>query len=91
MLYLLYIHKHIGKHFSTCDFPQEFFQGLESHMILTKTFFQKICSFALPRQCQSHDEIMAQVAAVLKQAHKRGVELEYILEVSVSMGIRVYV
>ncbi|RXM34940.1 Nesprin-1 [Acipenser ruthenus] len=62
------------------DKHKEFFQGLESHMILTKTFFQKICSFALPRQCQSHDEIMAQVAAVLKQAHKRGVELEYILE-----------
>ncbi|MGH0176243.1 UNVERIFIED_CONTAM: hypothetical protein FKN15_004424 [Acipenser sinensis] len=62
------------------DKHKEFFQGLESHMILTKTFFQKICSFALPRQCQSHDDIMAQVAAVLKKAHKRGVELEYILE-----------
>ncbi|RXM34120.1 Nesprin-1 [Acipenser ruthenus] len=62
------------------DKHKEFFQGLESHMILTETFFRKICSFALPRECQSHDEIMAQAAAVLKQAHKRGVELEYILE-----------
>uniref|UniRef100_A0A8D0G6Z8 Uncharacterized protein n=1 Tax=Sphenodon punctatus TaxID=8508 RepID=A0A8D0G6Z8_SPHPU len=63
------------------DKHKEYFQGLESHMILTETLFTKISSFALMRETQSHTELMAQASAVLKQAHKRGVELEYILEV----------
>ncbi|KAM8787975.1 nesprin-1-like isoform 3-T3 [Rhynchonycteris naso] len=59
---------------------KEYFQGLESHMILTETLFRKVISFAAPQETQSHMEVMAQAAAVLKGAHKRGVELEYILE-----------
>lgn len=51
-------------------------------MILTETLFRKIISFAVPKETQFHTELMAQASAVLKQAHKRGVELEYILEVS---------
>ncbi|XP_061097143.1 nesprin-1-like isoform X2 [Conger conger] len=62
------------------DKHKEFFQGLESHMILTETFFRKICSFVLPRESQTLEETMAQAQGVLKQAHRRGVELEYILE-----------
>lgn len=50
-------------------------------MILTETLFRKISSFALVRETQSHVDLLAQASAVLKQAHKRGVELEYILEV----------
>ncbi|KAM7172376.1 nesprin-1 isoform 3-T4 [Macrochelys suwanniensis] len=62
------------------DKHKEYFQGLESHMILTETLFRKISSFALLKETESHTKQMAQASAVLKQAHKRGVELEYILE-----------
>lgn len=64
---------------------QEYFQGLESHMILTETLFRKMSSFALLKETQSHSELMTQASAVLKLAHKRGVELEYILEVRISV------
>ena len=50
-------------------------------MILTETLFRKIISFAVPRETQFHTDLMAQASAVLRGAHKRGVELEYILEV----------
>ncbi|XP_076782867.1 nesprin-1 isoform X4 [Arvicanthis niloticus] len=63
----------LGKH-------KEYFQGLESHMILTEMLFRKIVGFAVLEETQSHRNRMAQASAVLKQAHKRGVELEYILE-----------
>uniref|UniRef100_A0A8D2CRP8 Uncharacterized protein n=1 Tax=Sciurus vulgaris TaxID=55149 RepID=A0A8D2CRP8_SCIVU len=59
---------------------KEYFQGLESHMILTETLFRKIISFAVLKETQFHTELMVQASAVLKGAHKRGVELEYILE-----------
>uniref|UniRef100_A0A493T721 Uncharacterized protein n=1 Tax=Anas platyrhynchos platyrhynchos TaxID=8840 RepID=A0A493T721_ANAPP len=62
------------------DKHKEYFQGLESHMILTETLFRKMSSFALLKETQSHSELMTQASAVLKLAHKRGVELEYILE-----------
>ncbi|XP_055981911.1 nesprin-1 isoform X7 [Sorex fumeus] len=62
------------------DKHKEYFQGLESHMILTETLFRKIISFAVPRETQFHAELMAQASSVLKKAHKRGVELEYVLE-----------
>ncbi|XP_037675695.1 nesprin-1 isoform X12 [Choloepus didactylus] len=62
------------------DKHKEYFQGLESHMILTETLFRKIISFAVLKETQFHTELMAQASAVLKRAHKRGVELEYILE-----------
>lgn len=50
-------------------------------MILTETLFRKIISFAVGKETQLHTDRMVQASAVLKQAHKRGVELEYILEV----------
>ncbi|XP_071405405.1 nesprin-1 isoform X2 [Pithys albifrons albifrons] len=62
------------------DKHKEYFQGLESHMILTETLFRKMTTFALLKETQSHSELMTQASAVLKLAHKRGVELEYILE-----------
>ncbi|KAB0401732.1 hypothetical protein E2I00_018438 [Balaenoptera physalus] len=62
------------------DKHKEYFQGLESHMILTETLFRKVISFAVLRETQFHTDLMAQASAVLKGAHKRGVELEYILE-----------
>ncbi|XP_036078730.1 nesprin-1 isoform X13 [Rousettus aegyptiacus] len=62
------------------DKHKEYFQGLESHMILTETLFRKIIGFAAPQETQFHTEVMAQASAVLKGAHRRGVELEYILE-----------
>lgn len=66
---------------NTWNIFQEYFQGLESHMILTETLFRKISSYTSPRETQQHSDLMARASAVLKQAHKRGVELEYILEV----------
>uniref|UniRef100_A0A4W5PDW6 Spectrin repeat containing, nuclear envelope 1b n=1 Tax=Hucho hucho TaxID=62062 RepID=A0A4W5PDW6_9TELE len=62
------------------DKHKEFFQGLESHMILTETFFRKISGLVVPRENQTLEETLAQAQGVLKQAHRRGVELEYILE-----------
>lgn len=57
-------------------------------MILTETLFRKIISFAVPRETQFHTDLMAQASTVLKGAHKRGVELEYILEVRPSSSAR---
>lgn len=54
-------------------------------MILTETLFRKMCSFALLKETQPRSELMTQASAVLKMAHKRGVELEYILEVRISV------
>uniref|UniRef100_A0A4W5RRV1 Spectrin repeat containing, nuclear envelope 1b n=1 Tax=Hucho hucho TaxID=62062 RepID=A0A4W5RRV1_9TELE len=62
------------------DKHKEFFQGLESHMILTETFFRKISGLVVPREKQALEERLTQAQGVLKQAHRRGVELEYILE-----------
>lgn len=71
--------------FSLSLLHQEYFQGLESHMILTETLFRKMSSFALLKETQSHSELIAQASTVLKLAHKRGVELEYILEVIIPL------
>ncbi|XP_055471872.1 nesprin-1 isoform X4 [Psammomys obesus] len=62
------------------DKHKEYFQGLESHVILTEILFRKIIGFAAVKETQLHTERMAQASAVLKQAHRRGVELEYVLE-----------
>lgn len=62
-------------------FLQEFFQGLECHMILTQTFFSKVSGLVTQRESQALEETMALAHSVLKQAHRRGVELEGILEV----------
>lgn len=61
--------------------PQEFFQGLESHMILTETYFKKISALMLPKESQALEEMLFQAQMILKQAHSKGVELEGILEV----------
>ncbi|KPP77537.1 nesprin-1-like, partial [Scleropages formosus] len=65
---------------SLLDKHKEFFQGLESHMILTESLFLRIQSFMKPWENQALEETLAQVQGVLKQAHKRGVELEHVLE-----------
>lgn len=58
-------------------------------MILTETLFRKMSSLALLKETQSHLEIMTRASAVLKLAHKRGVELEYILEVRISVAFSI--
>ncbi|XP_045150652.1 nesprin-1 [Echinops telfairi] len=68
------------------DKHKEYFQGLESHMILTETLFRKIISFAGLRDPEFHTEVMTGACSVLKRAHKRGVELEYILETWTRLG-----
>ncbi|XP_062293158.1 nesprin-1 isoform X4 [Scomber scombrus] len=62
------------------DKHKEFFQGLECHMILTQTFYSKVSGLVAQRESQVLDETMALAHSVLKQAHRRGVELEGILE-----------
>lgn len=62
-------------------FIQEFFQGLECHMILTQTFYSKAFGLVAQRESQALEETMTLAQNVLKQAHRRGVELEGILEV----------
>lgn len=64
---------------------QEFFQGLECHMILTQTFYSKVSGLVAQRESQALEETMALAQNVLRQAHKRGVELEGILEVRMSV------
>ena len=61
---------------------QEFFQGLERHMILTQTFYSKVSGLVTQKESQALEETMALAQNVLRQAHRRGVELEGILEVS---------
>ncbi|XP_032356678.1 nesprin-1 isoform X1 [Etheostoma spectabile] len=67
------VQNHLDKH-------KEFFQGLESHMILTETYFRKISVLMLPKESQALEETLAEAQSVLKEAHSKGVELECILE-----------
>lgn len=60
---------------------QEFFQGLECHMILTQTLYGKVSGLVAQRESQALEDTMTLAHNVLKQAHRRGVELEGILEV----------
>ncbi len=53
-------------------------------MILTQTFYSKVSGLVVPRESQALEETMALAHSVLKQAHRRGVELEGILEVGIS-------
>ncbi|XP_061127011.1 nesprin-1-like isoform X2 [Syngnathus typhle] len=62
------------------DKHKEFFQSLECHMILTQTFYSKVSGLVAPRESQALEETMSLAHGVLKQAHRRGVELEGILE-----------
>ncbi|XP_026197444.1 nesprin-1 isoform X3 [Anabas testudineus] len=62
------------------DKHKEFFQGLECHMILTQTFYTKVSGLVTQRESQALEETMALAQNVLKQAHRRGVELEGTLE-----------
>jgi len=51
-------------------------------MILTQTFYSKVSGLVAQRESQALEETMALAHNVLKQAHRRGVELEDILEVN---------
>ncbi|XP_026174038.1 nesprin-1 isoform X1 [Mastacembelus armatus] len=62
------------------DKHKEFFQGLECHMILTQMFYSKVSGLVVQRESQALEETMALAHSVLKQAHRRGVELEGTLE-----------
>ncbi|MEQ2158303.1 hypothetical protein GOODEAATRI_010794 [Goodea atripinnis] len=55
-------------------------KGLECHLILTQTFYGKVSSLVAQRESQGLEETMTLAHNVLKQAHRRGVELEGILE-----------
>lgn len=56
-------------------------------MILTETFFRKISSFVLPAEKQVLEDTLDSAQGLLKRAHKRGVELEYVLEVRPNCGL----
>ncbi|XP_060687754.1 nesprin-1-like isoform X2 [Hemiscyllium ocellatum] len=59
---------------------KEFFQGLESHKILTETLCKKVNSCIHQKESISQQELMSKCSALLKAAHGRGVELESIFE-----------
>uniref|UniRef100_A0AAV2JAL2 Calponin-homology (CH) domain-containing protein n=1 Tax=Knipowitschia caucasica TaxID=637954 RepID=A0AAV2JAL2_KNICA len=67
------VQNHLYKH-------KEFFQGLETHMILTETYFRKISSLIPPKESGALEETLSQAQDVLKKAHSKGVELERIHE-----------
>lgn len=71
----------VSFHSVSCLFLQEFFQGLECHMILTQTLYSKVSGLVVQRESQALEETMALAQSVTKVAHGRGVELEGILEV----------
>lgn len=50
-------------------------------MILTQTYYSKVSGLVAQRESQVLEETMAFAKSVLKQAHRRGVELEGVLEV----------
>lgn len=50
-------------------------------MILTRTFYSKVSGLVTQRESHALEETMTSAFNVLKQAHRRGVELEGILEV----------
>ncbi|XP_061756512.1 nesprin-1-like isoform X2 [Nerophis ophidion] len=62
------------------DKHKEFFQSLECHMILTQTFYTKVSGLVAQQESQALEETMSLAHSILKQAHRRGVELEGILE-----------
>ncbi|MCJ8743979.1 hypothetical protein PDJAM_G00100910, partial [Pangasius djambal] len=62
------------------DKHKEFFQGLEAHVVLTQAFFRQVSVVMVQREAQILEQTVAQAHTVLKQAHRRGVELEGILE-----------
>ncbi|KAF4071108.1 hypothetical protein AMELA_G00281340 [Ameiurus melas] len=62
------------------DKHKEFFQGLEAHVVLTQAFFRQVSAVMVQREAQILEQTVAQAHTVLKQAHRRGVELEGILE-----------
>ncbi|KAG7250391.1 hypothetical protein CRUP_003650, partial [Coryphaenoides rupestris] len=49
-------------------------------MVLSQAFYSKVCGLVGPRESQALEETMASAHSILKQAHRRGVELESILE-----------
>lgn len=59
-------------------------------MILTQTFYSKVSSLVAQRESQVLEETMALAQSVLKQAHRRGVELEGIQEVQDTGVMLVY-
>ncbi|KAK0149352.1 Nesprin-1 [Merluccius polli] len=62
------------------DKHKEFFQGVERQMVLSQAFHSKVSGLVGPRESQALEETVASAHSVLKQAHRRGVELESILE-----------
>lgn len=50
-------------------------------MILTEMYFSKSSALMLPKERQALEETLAEAQSVLKEAHSKGVELEFVLEV----------
>ncbi|KAJ4921305.1 hypothetical protein JOQ06_000785, partial [Pogonophryne albipinna] len=65
------VQNHLDKH-------KEFFQGLESHAVLTETYFRKV--LPLPSETLVLEEALTEAQSVLKEAHSRGVQLQGVLE-----------
>lgn len=50
-------------------------------MVLTEAYFRKVSGLMLPTEGQALQETLAEAQRVLKEAHRRGVELEWMVQV----------
>lgn len=50
-------------------------------MVLTEAYFRKISSLMLPAESRALQETLAEAQRVLREAHSKGVELEWMVEV----------
>ncbi|KAL2082207.1 hypothetical protein ACEWY4_022025 [Coilia grayii] len=62
------------------DKHKEFFGALEGHVYLTGAWFGQLRNVLGQRELQAHEDMIGHAHNILKQAHKRGIELEAVLE-----------
>ena len=57
-------------------------------MVLTESWFGRVRGVLSPRELQAQEDTVGRANTALKQAHRRGVELEAVLEVCVCARVR---
>ncbi|KAG5277589.1 hypothetical protein AALO_G00119350 [Alosa alosa] len=62
------------------DTHKEFFHSLEGHVVLTESWFGRVRGVLSHREQQAHEDTVGQARSTLTQAHRRGMELEAVLE-----------
>ncbi|XP_041950505.1 nesprin-1 [Alosa sapidissima] len=62
------------------DTHKEFFHSLEGHVVLTESWFGRVRGVLSHREQQAHEDTVGQARSTLTQAHRRGMQLEAVLE-----------